>query len=512
MLATGPAGADEHLGVWVLSTLTGEIRKLADGGWLAAFSPDDRQVAMVGGWGEDILLMGPKGENAHRFAHAGAGFGFLGVEWSPDGQRLACLRVATANSLSSFIEVRDLAGGAPQVVVSHPGVIAFDWTSDGRLIYAQSEAPPKQEVNGLWELQLDPRTGRPVGEPRPLATWLSQSVLSVSASRDGRRVLVTRGRTKSNVYIGHWNAATGALTDVRQLTQDDRVNWPSGWTPDGAVLFHSDRNGNFDLFRQGPSDREAQPLLLGPEEVREARLSPDGRWVLYLVLAGTAEDTGLGRMRLMRMPVGGGPSELVLETSGNWGRGEGAANVDGDYNWSFPIVRCPATGKAPCVVGEAARPSQTVFTAFDPVGGRKGELGRVEHPAAWLAWDLSPDGTRVVYAPFGFVSFANQPVRVLTFSTKAVREITRKDWSPAWQNLTGVAWSASGNDVFVTNLAVRGGTLINLDLSGRVRVLRDFLGKGEFLVDPLASPDGQSLAFAQATAGSNAWVFEQARK
>ncbi len=146
------------------------------------------------------------------------------------------------------------------------------------------------------------------------------------------------------------------------------------------------------------------------------------------------------------------------------------------------------------------------------MGGRKGELGRVEHPAAWLVWDLSPDGTRIAYSPFAFANFTNQPVRVLTLSTKTVREIARKDWSPDWQNLTGVAWAASGNDVFVTNLAVRGGTLINLDLSGRVRVLRDFLGKGEFLVDPHVSPDGRSLAFAQVTAGSNAWVFEQPQK
>jgi WD40 repeat protein len=496
--------------VWALSTLTGEIRKLADDGWLAAFSPDARQVAMIRGSNGDIVVMGANGENARTAAHAGAGFGFWGVDWSPDGRRLACLRVATANMMSSSIEVLDLAGGRPQTVVAHPRVIAFDWTSDGRLIYTQSEAPAKQEVSGLWELQLDSRTGQPRGEPRQLATWLSQGMLSLSASRDGTRVLVTKGRTRSNVYLGQLNASGDGFTDVRQLTRDDQANWPSGWTPDGrAVLFHSDRNGNFDLFRQGPSDREARPLLLGPDEVRGARLSPDGRWVLYLSMAGTAEDTGLARMRLMRMPVGGGPSAVVLETAGNWGRGEGAANVDGEYNWSFPIFRCPSVGTAPCIVGEAAGPGQTVFSAFDPATGRKGELARIDLPAAWVAWDLSPDGTRIAFVTYGFTSFTKAPVRVLTLSTKTVREIVPKDWSPTWQNLNGVAWSASGNDMFVTNFAVRGGTLVNLDLAGRVRVLLDFLGKGRFIVSPQVSPDGRSLAFSQATVGSNAWVFQQ---
>jgi hypothetical protein len=45
LLASGPNGPEEHLGIWSLSTLTGEIRKLVDDGWLAAFSPDARQVA-----------------------------------------------------------------------------------------------------------------------------------------------------------------------------------------------------------------------------------------------------------------------------------------------------------------------------------------------------------------------------------------------------------------------------------------------------------------------------------
>jgi len=489
----------------VLSTLTGDIRKLADDGFMAAFSPDGRQVAYITGLTAEIWLMGPKGENPRRVVSAGAGGVFSSLSWSPDGTRLACLKFASSDFSHSTVEIRDLVGGPPEAVVTAPRVSAATWAPDGRLLFARGDPAPTQESYGLWELALDPQTAKPAGAPRQLAAWLSQSVGSMSVSRDGRRVMMTRGRTRSNVYVGEVSAVAG-LTNVRQVTEDDRVNWPSAWTPDGrAVLFHSDRNGDFDLLRQGLTDREAQTVLLGPEEDRLARISPDGKWLLYLAQASLATDSTPMRIRVMRMPAGGGPAEAVLETAGNWGRGEAIVAVDGDYNWSFPDFRCPAApGSGPCVIAEAAGPTQTVFTAFDPVSGRKGEVARVDLPVDWLAWDLSPDGTRVAYATFAFFSFSAQPLRVLTLADKSERKIPLKNWL----NPTAITWAPSGQEVYVTNWSVRGGTLFSVDMTGRLRVLRDLSGKGLYLGALRPSPDGRLLAFGEATAGSNAWVLD----
>jgi Tol biopolymer transport system component len=484
--------------------LTGEIRALAADGFLVA-SSSTGQIAFVKGDPRAIWMMGPSGESPHQIGTAPAGSGFVNLAWSPDGTRLVSLAVRPQDFRQAVIQVDDVRRRVSVPVLTDIRVSAAAWLSNSQLIFAKGAAPPQQESYALWALTIDPQTSQPVGAPTLLTSWFSQSVGSISVSQDGHRVLLTKGRTRGNVYVGDLSAADDTLSNVRQLTLDDRVNWPSGWTADGrAVLFHSDRNGDFDLFRQGLSDREAQPVLLGTEEVRSARVTPDGRWVLFLTLGGADPATHATRVRLMRMPVGGGPAEPVLEATGNWGRGEATIGVDGDYNWSYPDYRCAAALRpAPCLIAEDSGDGHTVFTAFDPVRGRVGEVARVEAPAPFLAWDLSRDGSRIAAAPFSMFGGPPAPLRALTLSSKTWREIPL----PNWHNPTGVAWSANGADLIVTNFAIRGGTLLDVDSSNRVRVLRELVGKGGFFASPRVSPDGRQLAFAEATSGSNVWVL-----
>jgi Tol biopolymer transport system component len=429
----------------------------------------------------------------------------MNLAWSPDGTRLASLMVRAQDFRQSVIQVDDVRRGLSVAVLADTGVSAVSWLSDGRLVFARGAPPPQQESYGLWELAIDPLTARPAGDPRLLTSWLSQSVGAISVSQDGQRVLLAKGRTRGNVYVGDLSAAHDALSNVRQLTLDDRVNWPSGWTADGrAVLFHSDRNSDFDLFQQGLVDREAQPVLLGAEEVRSARVTPDGRWMLFLSLGGYDPATHATRVRLMRMPVGGGPVEPVLESTGNWGRGEAIIGVDGDYNWSHPDYHCSAALRpAPCIIGEDAGNGRTVFNAFDPVRGRLGEVASVDAITAFLSWDLSPDGSRIAVTQFALLGSGLLGLRVLTLADKTTLEIPVKDG----YNPTGVAWSAGGTDLLITNFAIRGGTLLDVDLAGRAHVLRDLFGKGGYFASPHISPDGRQLAFAEATSGSNIWIL-----
>jgi Tol biopolymer transport system component len=501
LLAAGPAGVGDRPGTWALSTLTGEIRKLADDGYLAVFSPDDRQVAFISARMNELWLMGSKGENPRKLVTASAGDAFIGLAWSPDGARVAALKIREADFRASAIEAYAVGSGARAEILAEPRVSAFAWKADGRLVYAQGAAAPLQESYGLWEVTLDNRGTRPAEAPRQLAAWMSQSAESLSVSRDGTRVLVTRGRTRSNVFVGQLNAMSTELSNVRQLTRDDRVNWPSAWTPDGrAILFHADRNGDFDLFRQSFADREAQPLLLGSDEVRSARVTPDGKWILHLALVPPSAGAATTRVRLMRMPAGGGPPEQVLETAGNWGRGDSIVTVDGDYFWSFPDFRCAASMRpAACVISEADGPRETVFTAVDPLRGRAGEIARVKVPAQYLMWDLSPDGSRLAYASTSFYPGVTETVQVLALADRSTRDVPLRDYSgmPG-----GIAWTATGDALLIAGLAVRGGTLLSMDLNGRKHALLDFAGKGLYLADPRPSPDGRQLAFGQA------WLLE----
>ena len=69
----------------------------------------------------------------------------------------------------------------------------------------------------------------------------------------------------------------------RRPTLDDRNDLPTAWTPDSrGVLFHLDRNGKWEIFKQGLDSRSAQLIISGAEDSHAARTSADGQWIHYL--------------------------------------------------------------------------------------------------------------------------------------------------------------------------------------------------------------------------------------
>ena len=67
-----------------------------------------------------------------------------------------------------------------------------------------------------------------------------------------------------------------------------------------AVLFHSDRNGVLNIFQQALTGREPQLIVTGQDEAADSRLSPDGRWILYLAWHKDEAGNRTGEVRLMR--------------------------------------------------------------------------------------------------------------------------------------------------------------------------------------------------------------------
>jgi hypothetical protein len=73
------------------------------------------------------------------------------------------------------------------------------------------------------------------------------------------------------------------------------------WTADSkAVVFYSNRNGPFHVFKQ--DIHSSQPVLLvrGPDDLYVPRMTPDQRTILYIVRPRADETTD--EARLMRIP------------------------------------------------------------------------------------------------------------------------------------------------------------------------------------------------------------------
>jgi Tol biopolymer transport system component len=263
-------------------------------------------------------------------------------------------------------------------------------------------------------------------------------------SADEKRLAFVRGREQSDVYVGELESDGARLKTPWRFTVDDRIDWPGGWSRDSkALLFFSDRSGNLDIFRQGINDRLAEAVVATQEEERAPQLSPDGSWLLYLSWPTPESGISPASGRLMRIPVSGGPPQVVMKIEGYPGSSQVAAQGRRLTTRGYPDFRCPSNPAAPCILADRGR-DQIIFSAFDPADGKKREVAKVEFDSynLWSFWDLSPDGSQIA---FGKDERGSGRVRILPVAGGSEQEVDVKGWN----RLDSVAWSSDGKSLFV---------------------------------------------------------------
>ena len=501
MLVSGPAGPRDRTGLWILSLASGMLSRLEDDAKGAVVSPDDSRIAFARASAPEIWVMNASGGGLSRLVTAPPGYGIRGeaLAWSPDGQRIA-FGVTKRDHSEVSIQAYDLKTGRTNTILSDPQLENFCWTRDGRLIYSRWETSANRKASNLWEIAIDPRTARVRGQPRRLTNWREFNFIDLAVSADGKRLSFLRGRSGSNVYVGELTG-DGRLTKPRRLTFDEWVDWPTGWSRDNkAILFQSDRNGLLDIFQQALTASDPQPIVATPEETTDARLSPDGRWILYFAWREGEGGNRTGEGWLMRVAVATRTTQTVFPIAGYTGEAADelenkrpVSSAEGD-----PRFRCPRVPGASCVLSEKLG-DQIAFTAFDPLQGRKGELTRVNIPRSHPAfWDLSNDGRWIA---FGTTEETCGRIRLLSLAGQPNREISVGKWT----NLNSVAWAADGKALFVTGWASKNPPLLHVSLNGEAQLLYN----GNFYIeDPVPSPDGRHLAFGDVSVDTNAWVIE----
>jgi len=163
-----------------------------------------------------------------------------------------------------------------------------------------------------------------------------------------------------------------------------------------------------------------------------------------------------------------------------------------------PRFRCPSVPQSSCVLSQRVE-NQMVFTAFDPLHGRKGELTRIEVGRSRPAfWDLASDGQWIA---FGTNEETTGRIRLLSLTGQPSREITVGNWT----NLTSVAWAGDGRTLFVTRWASRNPPPLRVSLNGEAQLL---YSGNYYLENPVPSPDGRYVAFGDVSEDGNAWVIE----
>jgi Tol biopolymer transport system component/DNA-binding winged helix-turn-helix (wHTH) protein len=490
MLATWIAGPQEPASIWQISVLGGTPRKLVEKGYAPAISPDGSQVVFLTGNSEAThgFLMKADGTNV-RTIIPDDGQTFVGsVVWSPDGRRIAYARgsySAGYSRIEARIEILDVGSGRAEVVLSKPGLgSTVAWTPDGRLIYTLQESITSAEDANLWAIRLD-AAGHPQGAPTRLTHGLGYACMA-SITADGKRLAYFRKAIEPDIYIVDLEADGTELSAPRQITFDERSDLPYAWTPDSqSVLFISNRNGNFNVFKQNVNDTEPEILVSGPEDIAIPRLSPDGKTILYFVPPKAGYPSV--DVRLVKMPLAGGPPQTVLVMPD-------ASNQQ--------CARLPSTV---CIISRIQSGRERFFY-FDIDQGLGTEIKNAEVESSNsfdFNWSLAPDGTMLALARKE--GFKDESSVILLSLKDGARKSTRVPGD--WLGIGSIDWAADGKSMWATAYAATGPRrLLNIEIAGHVRPVLD--ENRMKLGWAIPSPDGKHLALWKANGSSNVWMLE----
>lgn len=483
--------------IWMISAANGATEKLRDNAVAWSVSPDGSSIAFGTNQnrsGEsEVWLMRPTGGSERKLFSAEEKVGLVGFTWAPDGKRAFYVR--TDDSGDSLL-VRDLNTGS--VVLLLPPAEAKDvmdisWLPDGRLLYSARKPGALFDCD-YWTMRLDPHTNQRFEKPRQLTSSIGYCMSNFSATAEGKRLASLRWAPHSTSYVADLAAGGTRVLDKRHFPLSESSDAVTNWTPDSkSILFVSNRSGLNGLtgtafpsaiYKQELNSDVAQgPLVVPPDGVRNARVTPDGKWVLYFGNGNGTAAPARGPEPVMRAPIDGGRSQLLFVAK------------------TFSIITCGLSPSAGCAIAEPTEDrKQEIISAIDPLQGRGRELARFDLDPGEEDSDtaLSPDGTRIAATrtPSG-------PIYILSLRGETPREIRVKGWT----NLLSVNWEADGKGLYVSSGTRGARVLLHVDLLGNAHVLWKNVGAtGETLAYP--SPDGRHLAMQGWTSNTNIWMME----
>ena len=484
-----PDPSSQGSSIWMISRQNEPPRKLRDNAMAWSVAPDGSSVAFGTnkGWrGERaIWLMRPDGGEARKLFETDENSTIIGYLWSPHAER--GLYIKSDDSGDAVIS-QDLSGGPPITIfpASETQRIegGFAWLPDGRLLYSIREPGGVSSSCNFWTMRLDEHIGKPVEKPIRLTNWSGYCMEDLSVTADGKRVAFVGSTVRHSVYLADLAAGGTTILKSRELTPDISGGNPMDWTTDSkTIIFFSgatSHNGHDAIYRQRLDEDLPKLIVSASGGLNDARLSPDGKWVLWL---NEPEPGGPSvPLQLMRVPFTGGPPEPVFTTP---------------HQATISCTRAPSNL---CAVAERTEDSeQVIVTAFDPVKGRGMELLRysIDPNDPWTACRLSPEGSR-----FAAITAPDDPIKVFSLSGKAAQAISVREL----HNKQFLNWAAGGRGFFVTNGVKGGSELVHVDQQGNSKVM--WTNHGGYYPWGLQSPDGRHLAIQGSTTNGNMWTIE----
>jgi hypothetical protein len=184
------------------------------------------------------------------------------------------------------METRDLKGGTAGRLLSDTRLRSLHWLRDGRILYVLGEPGLNGASCNYWLARLEPGREDSSEKSTQLTHSSEYCMDSTSATTNRTQVAFLKRSSQFSVYVADLSPDATRIRPPKHLTLTEGQEWPAAWTPDSqAVIFVSNRDGNWGFYRQSLNAHAATPILTGLASDGLGhifpRLSPDGSWLLY---------------------------------------------------------------------------------------------------------------------------------------------------------------------------------------------------------------------------------------
>jgi Tol biopolymer transport system component len=365
----------------------------------------------------------------------------------------------------------DPGAGVVKEIYSSPGLQSFCWATGDKLYLALQEPPPDERDKIFWEASVH-TDGTLDGTPQQITRWAGFSFWDLSATSDGTRLAFVKSGSQADVYVGKVDARGRQIADVRRFTLNEHDDWPSAWTTNGEVLFYSDRDGHFDIFRQKPGSEQPETVLSSAEDKRQPEFSSDGKWLLFWKSGTPSGST----RQLMKINIADGTVSSLF-----------VAPADAEFHCAVAKPLCVLA--EPDVTGKQVR-----FSRFD-IDGNRSQLTNLPWSGGGpLAWSLSADGFSIALAD---IHEPDTTIRTISNNQKRDYELTA-------MTVTGI--TNLDKSWLLTTSSLHGNEVIFL---GRDGLMQRWWSSSSPLSAPIVSPDGHMIALGLVSQESNVWLLEQ---
>jgi len=263
----------------------------------------------------------------------------------------------------------DRQGNVERLLESRQAYESPRFSPDGRRVAVTVHRSVEDADIWVYELERGTRT-RLSSEGAYHPVW----------SPDGDAIIFTSDRN------GPWElfrAQADGTGPVELIATSQGMNFPGSFTPSGSVVLFQGGSLNWDIFSlDATGDGTPQAVLATPALEVQPVLSPDGRWLAY-----TSDESGQLEVNVRPFPGPGGAIQASLTggTDPIWhptGRELFYRETPRLNEPSRRILSVPMSTEADFSIG---RPRLVVETDFDSTS-----------QIAWHSYDIFPDGERFV--------------------------------------------------------------------------------------------------------------------